>query len=108
MKFANIELRVEDGAVEARGVSGGLWLPVALQELRRRFPAGSPEWAWLAAHGVARPGRSGPSGTPLARADRGRKKIELSLSDAARARLDELAAGTTRSAVVEALILRAK
>lgn len=49
--------------------------------------------------------RSGPSGPSTPRAERTRRKIELSLSAEAHARLDTLATGTSRSAVVERLIL---
>lgn len=79
-----------------------------IASLADEYPTHSPLWQWLRAHGIARPSRSGPSDTTQPNAERRRKVVPVSLSDVARARLDELAYRYgSRSAAVEALVLAA-
>jgi hypothetical protein len=93
------------GAVQ-QWTPSGHWVALRLRRMARRWPVGEGPWPWLLAHGVRRPSPSGASGTAIARSARQRRGVELTLGDEARARLDALAVGSTRSAVVESLILR--
>jgi hypothetical protein len=103
-------LRVVDARAEIRSPARGAeWGKAPLRILAREHAVGEGPWPWLLAHGIRRPSPSGPSGTSIARADRARRSIEITLSDGATRWLSHLAyaSGVSRSAILENLILRA-
>gem|GEM_PF-6736930 len=105
--LAGWRLIIDNGAVTSwDGRTPERWTPAPLRRLAREYPVGSEVWQWLRQHGVRRPSPSGPSGPSLPRSQRGTRKVEISLSPAADAALSELARGGTKSAVVEALVMR--
>lgn len=122
IRVTNREITV-DGRVESITVDGATLAAAVRKAVRalglgsgrtlgapERLAAGEWRWNWsghlLDVHEI-RP--SGPSGPAISRAERTRRKLEISLSDEAHARLRELAEPSgNRSAVVERLVLAAR
>lgn len=70
----------------------------------------APLWGWLREHGVTRPSPSGKSGTTQTAESRraaGRVRLEVWIDKEVADRLDELAAGSTRSATIARLVREA-
>jgi hypothetical protein len=108
------ELRLSAGlALVEVGASRFVWRcpdsedePVTLQRLRAEYSATSKVWAWLRSRGYRRPSPSGPT---MPHRERSGRLVQVYVSEAARARLDAMAAArhVSRAAVVESLILGA-
>ena len=105
-KYGGRRIRVRKGDAELN-VPGppSTWVTAPLRHLAEEYPVGNGPWPWLRAHGISRPS---PAGTTQPEAARKRPAVLLRLSPEASARLDALAVGSTRSAVVERMILAAR
>ena len=100
-RIDGVDWRTSPQGVTRREVPRGEWLSVGQAELRT-LPSRSSVWRWLAAYGVERPGRSGPSGSSTPEVDRSTSRVTLRLPPAELTRIDRLRAdrGLDRSAYV--------